>query len=42
MTKLTDDLLLKALHGTTGWNKATTLKLAEDNPKAVSVLAQAA
>ena len=42
MTKLTDDLLLKALHGTTGWNKATTLRLAEDTPKAVPVLAQAA
>ena len=30
MTKLTDELLQKALRGTPGWNQATTLKLAED------------
>ncbi len=30
MTKLTDELLQKALRGTPGWIQATTLKLAED------------
>ena len=42
MTKLTDELLQNALRGSPGWIRATTLTLAEDSPKAVSVLAQAA
>jgi len=42
MTKLTDELLQNALRGSPGWIRATTLTLAEDSPKAVSALAQAA
>ena len=42
MTKLTDELLQNALRGSPGWIQATTLKLAEDTPNEVSVLAQAA
>ena len=42
MTKLVDELLQNALRGSPGWIQATTLRLAEDNPKEVPVLAQAA
>jgi len=42
MTKLTDELLQNALRGSPGWIQATTLRLAEDNPKKVPVLSQAA
>ncbi len=42
MTKLTDELLQNALRGSPGWIQATTLTLAEDTPKEVTVLAQAA
>jgi pseudouridine-5'-phosphate glycosidase len=42
MTKLTDDLLLKALRGTAGWTTATNLRLAEENTQQAPVIAQAA
>ena len=42
MTKLTDELLQNALRGSPGWIQATTLTLAEDTTKEVTVLAQAA
>ena len=42
MTKLTEDLLQNALRGSPGWIQATTLKFAEDTPKEVTVLSQAA
>lgn len=41
MTKLTDDLLHKALHGTAGWQQATTLRVAEDKPPYVAPKAAA-
>jgi hypothetical protein len=42
MTKLTDDLLLNALRGSPGWIKATTPRLADEDPPAVPVLSKAA
>ncbi|GEP43100.1 hypothetical protein BGE01nite_23910 [Brevifollis gellanilyticus] len=42
MTKLTDQLLLKALRGSTGWAKATTPRLADDTDTSVPVLSKAA
>lgn len=42
MTTLTDDLLLKALQGTTGWITATTLQIADITPPPRSELSKAA
>ena len=42
MTKLTDQLLLSALRGSTGWIKATTPRLADENTSNDPVLSKAA
>ena len=42
MTKLTDELLQKALCGSPGWIQATNLRLAEDTPKPIPVLSKTA
>lgn len=44
MTKLTDDLLLKALRATPGWNAATSLQISDPSTanSQASRIAQAA
>ena len=42
MTKLTDQLLLNALRGSTGWITATNLKLADENTSNDPALPKAA